>query len=114
MSEKRSLVAAILIGTAASDVFTQDAEDLPYVLNGEDGDAGNKGNGKDGLNGSGYNGNTDIRMATDKQISYIKRQLNQKKISHERFFEEWEEEFDTWDSIPFSEVNEILDWIREQ
>jgi len=31
MSEKRSLVAAVLIGTAASDIFTQDLEDKEII-----------------------------------------------------------------------------------
>ena len=109
-----TLVAAVLIGTAASDIFTQDVEDLPYINDGEDAATGNKGNRKANRNGSGYSGNADVRMATDKQIAYIKRQLAQKKISQDRLFKEWEEDFDKLEDIPFSEVNDILDWIQEQ
>ena len=32
MSEKRALVAAVLIGVGASDIFTQDLEDLPELV----------------------------------------------------------------------------------
>ncbi len=45
MSEKRSMVAAVLIGTAASDIFTQDLEDMGYLM---DGAAGDSGGGKTG------------------------------------------------------------------
>ncbi|MFC1885570.1 hypothetical protein ACFLZM_00810 [Thermodesulfobacteriota bacterium] len=114
MSEKRSLVAAVLIGTAASDIFTQDLEDMGY-LNGQ-----NNGDNK-GKNGTGKKRNDkapaekssdNIRTATDKQVSYIKGQLKKRGISGQSFFEEWKDYCDSWDNIPFNIVNDILDWIR--
>lgn len=35
LSEKRSIVAAVLYGTAASDIFTQDIDELPLEENGD-------------------------------------------------------------------------------
>ena len=48
MAKKRSLIDAVLTVTAASDIFTQDVEDLPDPAQGEDGDKGgqpDQGNG---------------------------------------------------------------------
>jgi hypothetical protein len=109
MAEKRSLVAAVLIGTAASDIFTQDVEDLPDLFDKGEEPASNSPKGQDHeKNGNG------VRMATDRQVNYIKGQLKKKRIAQKEFLEEWEDEFDSWDEIPFSQVNEILEWIAEQ
>ena len=109
MAEKRSLVAAVLIGTAASDIFTQDVEDLPDLFDqGEEPDS----NSPRGENDKGND--NDVRMATGRQVNYIKSQLKKKRIAQKEFLEEWEDEFDSWDEIPFSQVNEILQWIAEQ
>jgi hypothetical protein len=59
------------------------------------------------------NKNNNGRMATDKQIGFIKVQLKKNKITHKTFFEEWDGYFDNWNNIPFDTVNEILDWIKE-
>ena len=116
MSEKRSLVAAILIGTAASDVFTQDIEDVPQLLNGngdDEPDAG--GDDKDEKNGNGgNNGGGEVRIATGKQVAYIKRLLKKKDITQKTFLGEWKEDFESWNAIPFDVVNDILEWIGEQ
>ena len=50
MAKKRALVDAVLTVTAASDIFTQDVEDLTDPTQGEDGDKGN-GNPPDQGNG---------------------------------------------------------------
>ena len=55
-----------------------------------------------------------VRPATDKQVDFIKDQLKKKKIDEAYFFEEWEEDFKSWTDIPFTLVNDILDWIRDQ
>jgi hypothetical protein len=128
MADKRSLVAAVLIGTAASDIFTQDLEDMAY-LNG-DGNNGGQGDigepepgaeiGSNGKaagtgNGSGQasgNGGK-ARLATLKQVAFIKAQLKRKEIPEEEFFSRWAGDFTAWDSIPFERVNDILTWIRE-
>lgn len=109
MSEKRSLVAAVLIGTGASDIFTQDVEDVPDLVSGQ---AGGGKAGERGGNTREKNGREDVRMATRKQVGYIKSQIEKKGISERAFFKEWAEEFDSWDGIPFNIVNDILEWIR--
>jgi hypothetical protein len=119
MAEKRALVAAVLIGTAASDIFTQDIEDMPQLINGYDNGVNEKPNGsadKKMENNSKKEGsnNNNERMASDKQVAYIKKLLKKKEITHKAFFEEWEEDFDSFDDIPFSEVNDVLAWIQEQ
>ena len=109
MAEKRSLVAAVLIGTAASDIFTQDIEDLPNFVD-EDSEPP-----ADEPNNESINTNhNDARMATDRQVAFIKSQIKKKNITQKEFLKEWEDYFESWDEIPFNIVNDILEWIREQ
>jgi len=117
MSEKRSMVAAVLIGTAASDIFTQDLEDMGYLIDGSDdgGKTGDRTTGKaEGESRAVKPPADNIRMATDKQVAYIQGQVQKKGISDRDFFDEWEDYCDSWDGIPFNIVNDILDWIRDQ
>ncbi|CAB1060133.1 hypothetical protein D1BOALGB6SA_4898 [Olavius sp. associated proteobacterium Delta 1] len=109
MAEKRSLVAAVLIGTAASDIFTQDIEDLPNLIDEDSEPPASKPNTES--TNANHNG---TRMATDRQVAYIKSQIKKKSISQDEFLKEWNDYFESWEEIPFSIVNDILEWIREQ
>ncbi|SHJ90617.1 hypothetical protein SAMN02745216_02512 [Desulfatibacillum alkenivorans DSM 16219] len=129
MAEKRAFVAAVLLGTGASDIFTQDVEDLAYL---DDGNASGNGSAYEpaqkpapqqaarnpapaAQNGAEYaHRDESVRCATEKQINYIRSQLGRKGIPAKDFFEDWEEEFDSLDTIPFNLVNDVLAWIREQ
>ena len=122
MSEKRALVGAVLIGTALSDMFTQDIEDMPYLVNGNDQapsepprpsskPESRKQVPKSSKPESQYD---DIRLATEKQVKYIKDQVKKKGIADDAFFSVWVEDFDNWENIPFHKVNNILEWIRKQ
>lgn len=113
MSEKRSLVAAVLIGTAASDIFTQDVEDLPQLNNGDGNGSKEKPNGDNNKgNKTPKNTNGKERLASEKQVAYIKKLLKKKNITQKVFLGEWE--IESFDEIPFSEVNEVLQWIGKQ
>jgi len=108
MSEKRSLVAAVLIGTGASDIFTQDLDDLPQLLDVDEApDVKPKNNNKNKSN------NNNVQMATERQVNYIKKLIKKKDITEKEFFKEWEDYFKSW-SIPFNVVNDILAWIKDQ
>ena len=109
MAEKRSLVAAVLIGTAASDIFTQDIEDLPDLVS-EDSETP----ARELTNEPTNSNNNDVRMATGRQVAYIKSQIKKKDITQKEFLMEWEDYFESWEDIPFNIVNDILEWIREQ
>ena len=109
MAEKRSLVAAVLIGTAASDIFTQDIEDLPNLVNEDSEPLASRPN-----NEAGKANHNDVRMATGRQIDYIKKQIKKKNITQVEFLKEWRDYFESFDGIRFSIVNDILEWIREQ
>ena len=50
-----------------------------------------------------------IRMATDKQVAYIKSQLRG-KVNQMDFLSTWAEEFTSFQEIPFHKVNDILSW----
>ncbi|SHL36911.1 hypothetical protein SAMN02745216_05082 [Desulfatibacillum alkenivorans DSM 16219] len=124
MAEKRAFVAAVLIATAASDIFTQDIEDLPH-LNGENGNgrqrqtiptrqAQTQTPPRTHNNAEYEHRDESVRCATDKQVAYIRGQLERKGIPAKDFFKDWEEEFDSLDTIPFNLVNDVLAWIREQ
>jgi len=109
MSEKRALVAAVLIGTAASDIFTQDLEDLPQLL-----DVDDEAPEVKPANNKNKSNNNNTRMATERQVNYIKKLIKKKDITEEEFFKEWEDYFDSWEEIPFNIVNDILAWIKDQ
>jgi len=106
MSEKRSLVAAVLIGTCASDIFTQDIDDLPQLLDDEAPNIEPEKNNNNTVNNN-------VRMATERQVTYIKKLITKKNITEKGFLKEWEDYFESW-AIPFNIVNDILEWIREQ
>jgi len=109
MSEKRALVAAVLIGTGASDIFTQDLEDLPQLLDNDEAPNVSPEN-----NNNNTANNNNARMATERQVNYIKKLIKKKNITEKEFFDEWEEYFGSWKDIPFNVVNDILAWIKEQ
>ncbi len=111
MSEKRSLVAAVLIGTAASDIFTQDIEDIPQLLNGDSEPLSNEDNERPK---NKRDESTEVRTASERQVAYIKKLIKKKNITEKGFIKEWEDYFESWDDIPFNIVNDILEWIREQ
>ena len=120
MSEKRALIAAVLMGTALSDLFTQDVEDMPYLFDGKGSipepppiktKTKPKGQPKPKPQSQPDDG---IRMATDKQVAYIQSQLRKKKINQMDFLSTWAEEFTSFEEIPFHKVNAILSWIRDQ
>ena len=54
------------------------------------------------------------RMATDKQVAYIKSQLRKMKINQMDFLSTCAEEFTSFEEIPFHKVNDILEWIRQK
>jgi hypothetical protein len=110
MSEKRALVGGVLIGVGASDVFTQDLEDLPELLNGPP----QNGYKPPPIDPKDKKENLSIRYATDKQVDFIKDQIKKKGIGEPDFFQAWKKEFTTWAKIPFDQVNPILAWIREK
>ena len=115
MAEKRALVAAVLIGTALSDLFTQDIEDIPSLVKGNDQTpaTGSKTSSKPKTKSKPKTNDNSIRLATPKQVKYIKDQVKKQNLSQEDFFGVWVEDFETWDNIPFHKVNSILEWIRE-
>jgi len=110
MSEKRSLVAAVLIGTGASDIFTQDLEDIPELLDVDD----EAPDVKPQNNNKNNSKNNTVQMATERQVNYIQKLMKKKDITEEEFFEEWDDYFKSFSTLPFNLVNDVLAWIQEQ
>ena len=126
MAEKRALVAAVLMGTALSDLFTQDIEDMAY-FNGEntaeveprkvpakDKPKKKASKPKPQPSGKSEDGENSVRLATDKQVDYIKTMIGKKKIPESDFFDVWVEDFENFQGIPFHKVNDVLAWIRDR
>lgn len=107
MAKKRALIDAVLTATAASDIFTQDIEDLPdeYRDEGETPPPrpapAPRQSAPARQPSSGGNGS-----ATDKQIGLLKSKLRNKGLD-----ESWlcaQMEVDTIESIPFASVNDAI------
>lgn len=114
MAEKRALVAAVLVGTAASDQFTQDIEAMPFLVEADSQDQEEEAEEPSPASTpEPAEDNSSVRLATPKQVAYIKSQIKKQNISQEDFFATWAEECENWDEIPFHKVNSILAWIRE-
>ena len=113
MAEKRALVAAVLIGTALSDLFTQDLEDLPAFFDGDDQEGSARESDKASPPAKEEPEANGVRLATPKQVAFVKGQLRKQGIPQEDFFKVWIEECDSFETIPFHKVNDILKWIRE-
>lgn len=119
MACKRAKIAMTLNVTAASDIFTQDLEDLP-----EGADLGNENDQQprqqsrgrpqtqaprarsNPTNGNGQGGGG---RCTDKQAKLIAMKLDQSGIPENEFFARFE--IGDFAELPFAKVNEALQWI---
>lgn len=129
MACKRAQVAMTLNVTAASDIFTQDLEDMPEELRGRNDAAGDNEGGGDGRqqqpaqrgrpetqaprsrsngNGASSTGGGNGRC-TDRQANLINVKLDQAGIAPNEFLKLFE--INAVGELPFAKVNEALAWI---
>lgn len=116
MACKRAQVAMTLNVTAASDIFTQDLEDMPEELRGMDGQDDppsmqqprqqSRGRPQTQAPRARPNGNG---FATERQIGLIKVKLDQAGIPESEFLARFE--LGDFAELPFAKVNEALAWI---
>lgn len=103
IAKKRAYNDAILTVTAASDIFMPDDDTEPEFM-GDDDPGREREVSKPARKSAGGNGN----VATEKQRKLIYARLKSAEISTETF----EQEFGKLDELPFSKVNDALDWVK--
>lgn len=106
MAKKRALIDAVLTATAASDIFTQDIEDLPpeYRDSNEplpQAQKNAKPQQKTNQAAAGGNGN-----ATEKQVKLLKAKLGNKGLDETWLCQQME--VSTIEEIPFASVNDAI------
>lgn len=123
MACKRAKIAMTLNCTAASDIFTQDLEDLPDGIdlgNANDQQPRNQqSRGKpqtqaprartNASSGSGQGSGGGNGRCTEKQVKFITMKLDQSGIPDNEFLAHFE--IGAIAELPFAKVNEALQWI---
>lgn len=99
MAKKRALVDAILTVTAASDIFTQDVEDMPTASDSQPQAA------SVATPAARQGGADDM---TDGQRRLIEHKLAEKSLSFVDLSAKWP------DGVKKNQVNDVLAWIKEQ
>lgn len=106
MACKRALIAMTLNVTAASDIFSQDLEDMPEGMDLEESATTKPKTQAPKAKAGGGNG-----LATEKQVGFLRRKLEEGQIAETEFLAHFE--VDTVEALPFAKVNEALKWIAE-
>jgi len=107
MACKRAQIAMTLNVTAASDIFTQDLEDMPEELRGGDEPAEPRGKPTtEAPKPKTSNGGA----CTEKQAGLLRKKLDNAGISAEEFCKRFEVE--SIAALPFDKVNDGLAWIQ--
>lgn len=111
MACKRAQVAMAINVTAASDIFTQDLEDIPPEMRdmADDTPATEGARGKPATEPPKSKGGNGI--ATEKQRNLVSMKLEQAGISAEDLCKHLE--INSIPELPFSKVNDALAWISE-
>lgn len=106
MAKKRAQIDLTLTATGASDIFTQDIEDMPEELRPTDENDEPRGKPKT----EAPKARTDSKgVATEKQIRLIQAKLEKAGLSAEMCCDEFK--IDALVKIPFDQVNNVLAWI---
>ncbi len=113
MAKKRAQIDLCLTALAASDIFTQDIEDLPEEyqtgLAQSDKKKTNKPQPKSAQSQQPTNSGGE-QLATPPQVGLMKKQAGFKNITETELCNEFK--VDTVESIPKGKVNDVLAWIN--
>lgn len=110
MAKKRALIDAVLTATAASDIFTQDVEDLPPEY--RDGESAPEPQQKQkSAPPSRANAQDPDKPATEKQIGLLRAKLKGANKNEADLCAEFE--VDVLENLPFKHVNGAIDWITQ-
>ena len=108
MAKKRAQIDMTLTALAASDIFTQDAEDLPDGMQNMADDAPR---GKPETQAPQANGNNAPRLATSKQVGLVRAKLRDAGIDENAFLEHFA--LADVSELQFSQVNDALAFITD-
>ncbi|KKM90665.1 hypothetical protein LCGC14_1236450 [marine sediment metagenome] len=109
MAKKRAQIDMTLTALAASDIFTQDAEDLPESMRPMTDD---QPRGKPDTQAPQANGEGDgPRMATNKQIGLVRAKVDDAGIPEKAFFEQFK--IGDFSELKFDQVNAALAFIKD-
>lgn len=110
MACKRAQVAMVLNVTAASDIFTQDLEDLPEgIVDTETGEV--KPRGKPATEQPKASTAKPKGLATEKQIKLVAFKLDQSGIPENTFLTQFK--LNALDALTFDQVDAALAWISK-
>lgn len=110
MACKRAQVAMVLNVTAASDIFTQDLEDLPEgMVDQETGEV--TARGKPATEQPKASTTKPKGLATEKQIKFVAFKLDQSGIPENEFLTQFR--ISKVDGLPFDQVDAALAWISK-
>jgi hypothetical protein len=121
MACKRAQVAMTLNATAASDIFTQDVEDIPETMRQTDGDGGEakerkkpQPKGKPPAAEAKANGNGEAKAdaedgpATPAMVNHLKKRLEGAALTDVEFFKKFN--VTTFEGLKVSQINAALHW----
>jgi len=109
MAKKRAQIDMTLTALAASDIFTQDVEDMPENLRPM---ADDTRRGKPESQAPQANGEDDgPRMATNKQIGLVRAKVDDAGIPEKTFFEQFK--IGDFSELKFDQVNAALGFIKD-
>lgn len=114
MAKKRAQIDLTLTATAASDIFTQDIEDMPNEVRNEihndSGDNRAPVSQPRSKSSAPANNGTSENSATEKQRKMIFARIVNSDISMELF----RDKFGEIDDLQFEQVNSALAWVKDQ
>lgn len=113
MACKRAQVAMTINVTGASDIFTQDLEDMPEEVRQTvtEGDHQPRQQGKPATTQPQSNGGNKSNRCTEKQAKLVKTRLDNAGIPEKEFFSKFE--ITDFPELPFGRVDEALGWISQ-
>lgn len=114
MACKRAQVAMTINTTAASDIFTQDLEDMPPEIRdtvvGAEAPRGKPATDEPKPAGNAA-GSTAPPPATEKQIGLVRKRLDSSGVPENAFLKQFN--LDAIEALPFAKVDEALNWIKQ-
>jgi hypothetical protein len=107
MAKKRAHVDATITGTAASDIFAQDLDDMPAASG-----VGQTEAVATAPQEAASAPSADERKATDRQVTFLDGLLLKHNVAVDEFLNKYG--ISKLELMPFASVNSAIDWIKSQ
>lgn len=108
MAKKRAQIDLCLTALAASDIFTQDVEDMPQGMSGMADDSPATKPQTETPQSTGSGG---IKYCTSKQANMVKSRVDDSGILESDFLKNFN--IEDFKFLPFNQVDSALEWIRK-